>query len=241
MREYPCYIKINESEGTVFSTGMEFKTFITASPNKVDGFLLLKGFPTNARLNRHTWWEYVSKEDMDEFMKEDVYDYGDFCWIDFYEEADLEKLSDQNIAELLFAGHMKRPLGSPYFDVLKNHYLYLSHDDFYWVKIYMRDVREYKRVIEQKVREMFIGRKKSLTPMPENILNELYHLFTNGAVFDFENRTVSSIHTGVRIYPTRDIGLCAEEIHAELDRLRNLSKVGKYLEYNPKTKRWGLL
>ncbi|WP_312355249.1 hypothetical protein, partial [Aminipila sp.] len=62
MRTYPCHININEAEGYVFTTGMEFKTFISAVPDKIEGFLLLKGSPLNAQFDRHTYWEYVSQE-----------------------------------------------------------------------------------------------------------------------------------------------------------------------------------
>ncbi len=241
MRTYPCYINIKESEGYVFTTGMEFKTFISAIPNEVEGFLMLKGSPINAKFDRHTSFEYISKDSSKAFMEEDVYNYGDFCWIDFAEEKNLEKLTDENIAELLFAAHLKRPLRSAFFDALGNKYLYLCHDDDYWVKVYLKNVMEYKLVIEQKIREIFIGRKKSLSPIPQDILNELYQYFIGGAVFDFENCTVSSIHTGVRIFPTRDIGFCADDVHRELDHQRNIAGIGKYLEYNPKTKKWSLL
>lgn len=241
MRTYPCHININEAEGYVFTTGMEFKTFISAVPDKIEGFLLLKGSPLNAQFDRHTYWEYVSQEELEAFLQEDVYNYGDFCWVDFADERKLKNLTDENIAELLFATHLKRPLNTVFVDALSNSYLYLCHDDDYWVKVYMKNVRNYKFVIEQKIREIFMGRKKSLSPIPQDMLDELYNYFIGGAVFDFENCTVSSIHTGVRIFPARNLGFRADDIHSELDRQRNIAGTGKYLEYNPKTKKWALI
>ena len=242
MKTYPCYIYIDETDGYVFSTGMDFKTFAAALRGKARGLLLLKGFPRDAVYDRHTSFEYVPPKETANFIQEeDVYDYGDFCWVDFSESKDIAKLTDEEIAALLFAAHLKRPLGSPFFDSIGNQYLYLCHDDDYWVKVYMQDIKKYKLVIEQKIRNCFMGKKRSLAPIPSDIIDDLFDFFKSGAVFDFENSTVSSIHTGVRIFPTRNIGFCADDIHKELDHQRNIGGIGKYLEYNPKTKKWSLL
>lgn len=242
MKAYPCYIYINETEGYVFSTGVHFKTFAAALLNSKSGFLMLRGYPEEAMYDKHTFFEYVPTKDIDNFIQEeDVYNYGDFCWVDFSDDKSITKLTDKEIAELLFAAHMKRPLESAFYSSIRNQYLYLCHDDDYWVKVYMQDIKQYKLVIAQKIRDCFMGRKRSLAPIPNDIIDVLFNFFKSGAVFDFENSTVSSIHTGVRIFPTRNIGFCAEDIHKELDHQRNIAGLGKYLEYNPKTKKWSLL
>lgn len=241
MKYYPCHININEAEGYVFTTGVEFRVFINALPQIPNGILMLKGTPENAQFDLRTCLEYISQEDMPLFLLEDVYNYGDFCWADFQSEGDLNKITDEELSELLFAAHLKKPLTKSFFPSLNNEYLYLCHDDEYWVKIYMRDVKAYKTVIEQKIRSVFMGRKRSMTPIPDDILSELYHFFIGGGTFDFENCTVSSIHTGVRMYPAKNVGLCEDNIHKSLDRQRNIMGIGRYLEYNPKTKKWALL
>lgn len=242
MKSYPCYICINEAEGYIFSTGMGFKTFAAALLNKKSGLLILKGYPQYARYDKHTSFEYVPPDKTANFMQEeDVYSYGDFCWVDFYQDRDITKLADKEIAGLLFAAHLKHPLESAFCSSIENQYLYLCHDDDYWVKVYMKDINNYKLVIAQKIRECFMGRKRSLPPIPNNIIDNLFNLFKSGAVFDFENSTVSSIYTGVRILPTRNIGFCADDIHKELDHQRNIAGIGVSLEYNPKTKKWSLL
>lgn len=241
MRRYPCYININETEGYILSTGVEFKTFITALKESVNGFLFLAGYPENAGFDRRTCFEYVTQDDIPDFLEEDVYNYGDFCWADISESGDITKITDQEIAEMLFAAHLKRPFHHTFWDSIGNRYLYLCHDDEYWVKVYMKQIEEYKLVIEEKIRRCFIGRKRWLAPIPSEIMEGLYEFCTKGAIFDFENCTVSSIHTGVRIFPARDIGFCADDIHKELDHQRNIAGNGCYLEYNPRTKKWLLL
>jgi hypothetical protein len=178
---------------------------------------------------------------MPAFLKENVYNYGDFCWADFQSENAMKSLTDAEISELLFAAHLKRPIASPYFESLENEYLYLCHDDDYWVKVYMKNVDKYKTVIEQKIKSVFMGRKKSMEPIPQEILDQLYQYFLGGAVFDFENCVASSIYTGVRIYPTGDIGFNVDDIHRALDHRRNIAGIGCYLEYNSKRKKWALI
>lgn len=242
MRSYPCYIYINEEEGYVFSSGMDFKTFAGALLNKTSGLLILKGYPCYARYDRHTSFEYVPTDKKVLFIQEeDVYSYGDFCWADFAEDKSITKLTDKEIAELLFAAHLKRPLESAFFSSLENQYLYLCHDDYYWVRVYMRDTKQYKLVIEQKIRDWFIGRKRSLAPIPEDIIDELFDLFKKGAVLDFEKGMVSSDFTGASVLPVESMEFSVDDIHKELDRKRNMIGIGKRLEYNSKTKKWSLL
>lgn len=123
---------------------------------------------------------------------------------------------------------------------INNQYVYLCHDDDYWVKIYLKDLSCYKGVIEQKIRQVFMGRKKSLAPLPEALLDRLYTLAKKGMIFDFENCTVSTPYSGVTIYPARAIPLSYDLIHKELDYQRNLTGLSHYLEYNSKTKKWSM-
>jgi hypothetical protein len=237
MNHQACYIRVNESDGYVATAGIGFKTFFEAIPDKPYGLLMLGGYPVNAQYDVHTRLEYVPQEQMPAFMQEDVYGFGDFCWVDFKAEDDIQKLTDDELAELYFAAHMKRPLRKPFIDTLRNSYLYLSHDDAHWVNVYMRDTKTFKAVIEQKIRKELMGRKKRMSPMPNDMLDEVYLLFSDGGVFDFER--VSPEITGVSIYPVKGAELDADDIHKELDRQRNIGNY-RFLEYNSRTHKWNL-
>ncbi|MFK4998592.1 hypothetical protein ACI2OX_18625 [Bacillus sp. N9] len=71
-------------------------------------------------------------------LTEDVYSYGDFCWLDFEEESDLNSLSGQEIAEILYLGHFKDHLASPFYEKISNHVVYLAGDDGWFNKTYYR-------------------------------------------------------------------------------------------------------
>lgn len=241
MRDYPCYLRIEEESGFVFSSGVNFATFWAGIPYKPSNLLLLKGAPQNAQYHRKIGLEYILEKDLPSFLQEDVYQYGDFSWINFAEATSLETLSDENLAELLFAAHTCRPIHHYLWEQMHNQYLYLCHDDDYWVKIYMNRLTDYKPVLEAKIRLELMGRKRFMAPIPDEILDTLYNFFISGGVFDFENALVSATFSGVRIFPLKDMGFDPDEIHRGLDHQRKIAGVGYYLEYHPKTKKWFLL
>lgn len=232
-KKWFCYIKIDEVNNYVLTSGMEFKDFMNGIKIKPNNILILEGYPYNSVYSNKLFMEYITKEHMESFVEEDVYSYGDFCWIDFEKEDNLKNVTDQELAELLFVSHKHIPLSKIDFDSLNNKYIYLSHDDDYWVKIYMLDVKEYKKVIEHKVLVELKGRKKQIAPIPDDIINIMYDYFKSGAVFDFEQ----SYYNGVRIYPVGEME-GVESIHTQLDKQRNIRNCGLILDYNPRSKKW---
>ena len=228
-----CYIKIDETNNFVLTSGMEFRNFMNGIRTKPSNILILKGSPADCSFSNNLFMEYITNEHMESFLKDDVYSYGDFCWVDFEDEDSLKKVTEQELAELLYVGHKKMPLSKIVFDSLKNKIIYLCHDDDYWVKVYMLDIKDYKKVIEHKILTELKGRKKQIAPISDEIMNIMYDYFKNGAVIDFEN----SYDNGVRIYPIGEMK-CVENIHAKLDRQRNMPRCGLCLDYNPRAKKW---
>ncbi len=96
----------------------------------------------------------------------------------------------------------------------------------------MRHVADYRQVIEHKLLKELKGRKQTIAPIPDAIMEQLYALFLKGAVIDFE----MSFDTGVMIYPTGEIQKM-DEIHKLLDRLR-MGRYGLSLGYDRRAKRW---
>lgn len=241
MRDYPCYIRIEEEGGFVFSSGVNFATFWAGIHRKPHNLLLLQGWPQDGNYHQKIGLQYILEESLPSFLQEDVYQYGDFSWVDFESVEALEALADEELAELLFAAHSRRPMGSAQLKGLQNRYLYLCHDDDYWVKLYMPERTDYKPVLEAKIRHELMGHKRTMAPIPAEILDALYEFFKTGGVFDFENASVSSTFSGVRIFPLTGMGFNPDEIHRGLDRKRSIASIGYYLSYHPKTKKWQLL
>ena len=104
------YVHLNQADQYVLSYGIEFAEFAAAFSGSLNHLLLLKHRFEDADFNMHTLLEYCPEERINNLAAEDVYGYGDFCWIDFSEEDLLNELTGQEIAELLYLGHQKQHL-----------------------------------------------------------------------------------------------------------------------------------
>ena len=99
----------------------------------------------------HTLLEYCPEERINKLAAEDVYGYGNFCWIDFIEEEVLNELTGQEIAELLFLGHQKQHLKSPFYNKLGNRFVYLAHDDGWLNKTYYRSFKDFFHLLSEVI------------------------------------------------------------------------------------------
>ena len=227
-----AYIKIFENENYVQSSGITFNTFYYGVGNKPHNILILKGYPNNAIMNNKLGLEFIPAEKVEDFVNDDVYNYGDFSWVGFENAEQLNNLPDDKLAELLFFSHKAKPLKSNQISGLENVYAYYSHDDDWLVRVFMNDVKEYLSVIKYKISTELKGRKKYIAPIPDDISEQIYDLAREGVVVDFEN----SYTTGVRLYKIGNVNNM-DTIHNLLDKnRRNLN--GLCLDYNATSKKW---
>lgn len=193
------YIHLNEREQYVMTYGIEFVEFAKSLFDSLNNLLLLKHGFEHADFNMHTLHEYVSKEKLNKLMEDDVYGYGNFCWIDFEEEEALNELSGQAIAELLYLGHLKAHLKLPFYNHLSNRYVYLAHDDGYINKTYYRNFHDFFRMIGKvipdkmgqiKIEKSLLGLKKKqkvYPPISEELLITLKPLMKEGVLLSIKD------------------------------------------------------
>lgn len=169
------YIHLNEHDQYVMTYGIEFAEFAESLFDSLNNLLLLKHGFEHGDFNMHTLQEYVSKEKLNRLMEDDVYGYGDFCWVDFEEEETLNELSGQTIAELLYLGHLKAHLKPPFYNQLGNRYVYLAHDDGFINKTYYRNFYDFFKMIGKvipdkmgqiKIEKSLLGLKKKQKTYP---------------------------------------------------------------------------
>lgn len=151
------YMIYNENESSVTSMGIEFLDFIHALSAGPDHILLLASGYFGEDYHFGLRMEFVAHERLEDLYKENVYHYGDFCWVDFSGIHALDQLDPQEKAELLYLGHYKQPLHSPFFEKLNNRFAYLAHDDGWYNKIFYRNKLEYPEVM----RHLFANRLKT--------------------------------------------------------------------------------
>ncbi|TJY41995.1 peptide ABC transporter permease [Cohnella pontilimi] len=152
------YISGEHQTKCFYSYGIEFREFMNCVPNSPENLLLLKHSFHHAQWNQHSGFEYVTKQNLHDLIEDDVYGYGDFCWVDFSNEQDLDGLTDKQIAELLFFAHRAKPLNQ----IPMRRFAYYAHDDGWFNKLYVTELDDYKnllaRVIALKLQKL-TGRK----------------------------------------------------------------------------------
>jgi len=232
------YIKTFPEQCYINSSGVGFRLFYDAITNKPKNLLLLSNAFAQAKIDQDIFIEYADTSTIALLYQDDIYNYGDFCWVDYSSDDKKKELKPQILAELLYLNHYKKPLYSPFWNELENEYAYLAHDDDWWTKIYMRNVELMKPVIHHKVLSELKGRKKQIANLPTDILDAIWAHCENGLAIDFETATVSGSCTGVRFYP---IGVFENmnEMYQRLCWLRTkLVSDSGWLEYNPRNKKW---
>lgn len=230
-----AYIKINEETNKVKTSGIKFREFVEGLNEKPNNLLILKGWSMNSTIEVNLNLEYVSSENIPAICEEEVYDFGDFHWIDFEEEVNLKSVDKSDLAKILYLNHTGEPYDTFLFESLNNKYVYIAHDDDYIVNVYMKNIKNYKDIINYKIKKELKGRKKFIGDIPNEILDHIYDLCKKGVVIDFEE----AYCTGINIYPIGDIKYI-DDAHDKLDWYRNrkFNSGAINLEYNNNKKLW---
>lgn len=228
------YVSIDIVKSEVFSCGGKFSEFVNFISIKPDNILLMEGNFYQGHWNRKIGLDYADKDNIEDLITDDVYNYGDFAWVDYKDKDDINNIPPMELAELLYISHMKTPLHTPFLKSLNNNYIYLAHDDEYWTKIYMKNIYDYKKVIEGKILKELKGRKKEILSIPDEIMDIIFGGASQGILIDFENTYCIDGSTGVNIYKIgkyRDY----DQVHDVFERKKNCRNLIN-LEY--RNKKW---
>ncbi|SHS46816.1 Uncharacterised protein [Mycobacteroides abscessus subsp. abscessus] len=241
------YIFLNESEQYVLTHGIEFKEFARSLSDSLNHLLLIKHAYESGEFNRHTLLEYVPKEKLHRLMGEDVHGYGDFCWVDFEELEGVNALSGEEIAELLYMGHMKEQLKQPFNRHLRNRYGYFAHDDGWWNKVYYRTLTDFYRLLSDLVPEKLnefkpekgilgLKKKRDYPPMDIELSLSLKPLMKEGILLSFKDAVQSRTKIEVPIWVIGDY-MNMDDMFEEYEKLSK-TKFDATLTFDKKTKQW---
>jgi len=233
------YIHLNRQAGVVTTSGIAFKEFIEGLERKPANLLLLEGYCTPWDIPRHKTLrlEHVRFEEIGRYIP--TID-ANFFWLDFQDEADLDRVTKQELAELLYFGHKVEPFNHFQTASLRNRFAYYSHDDNWYVRMHMENPDDYRAVVAHKLVKELKGRKRTMPPPPDEIMDQLMGMFEQGAVIDFEEACLSEGYAGVHIRPIGDCHTMpygVDSIHERLDRQRAACD-GENLGYETRNKRW---
>lgn len=243
------YVHLNESSQYVLTYGIEFSEFVQSLPRSLNQLLLLKHRFDGGDFNRHTMLDYVTEDKIEKLAAENVYGNHDFCWVDFEEIDGVDELSGQEIAELLYLGHIKQHLRPPFYNRLGNRYVYLAHDDGWFNKTYYRNLNDFYRMLgnaitiklaELKLEKILFGlrKKRSYPSISIDILLSLTNFMREGAVFSLQSAEHNRNRIEIPIWVIGDFDRM-DDIFDEFERMKKEVCDAK-LVFDKKTREWSL-
>ena len=96
-------------------------------------------------------FEYVEEENIHKLIQAEIDEFDEFCWVDFDDASDLDELEPKEIAELLYLAHKKNHLQERSFLLLKNRFVYFSHDDGWYNKVYYRRIADFVGMLSKVI------------------------------------------------------------------------------------------
>lgn len=151
LRDY-LYIYNDPVSRYILASGIEFRDI--ADRVGLDGGLIVlmhdaRIYPKYMSYNRDCSVDYVPRASIPELAKEDIYNWGDFCWVDYVGE-DFPTMPDRELAELAFFEHRIKPLKRIVIPSLGNKYLCYAHDDGWLLQLYYSDWADILALIGDK-------------------------------------------------------------------------------------------
>lgn len=243
------YVHLNQTEQFVMSYGIEFDEFTRALTGSLNHLLLLKHRFDDTEYNMHTLLEYCPDFKVNKIAAEDVYTYGDFCWIDFVEEEGLNELTGQEIAELLYLGHLKQHLKAPFYNKLGNRFVYLAHDDGWFNKVYYRSFKDFFQLLsvtissklgELKLDKTLLGirKKRTYPPVNKELLLSLTPFIKEGICISLKDADHQRNRVEIPIWVIGDFANM-DDMYEEYEQISNKTAHAKIV-LDKKTKEWKL-
>ncbi|GIN86553.1 oxalate:formate antiporter [Heyndrickxia sporothermodurans] len=239
------YAHMNAVDHYVISYGIEFHEFCQAFSD-LSNLLLLRHKFEDGNFNLHTLLDYVESESIQRIIEDDVYSYGDFCWLDFDDEEALNRLDGQEIAELLYLSHIKTHLRLPFYRKLNNRFAYLSHDDGWFNKIYYRTFDDFYTALgvsissklNEKGEKTFFGlkKKKEIPFIPIEILYPFIEEMKEGMIISIERAVHTRTTVEIPIWVIGDY-YDMDEMLDEYEFLNSRPLDGKIV-FDRKAKEW---
>lgn len=244
------YLHLHVAERFVLSSGITFQEFQWSLEKPLQNILLLKHQYEDAHYNRNTLLEFVYQEDVNKLVKSHVDRTGDFCWIDFQDEAGLNELGGQELAELLYLGHCKYQLRPPFYRLLNNEYAYMNLDNGSFNKVFYRSLENFYSMIANaiplkmhslKIEKTWFGTRKrsEYAPVPVEILKRISTLMVEGIVISFEKTVQTRNRLEIPIWMIGDY-INLDDI-VDHYKAYNGNEPDAKLIYTRKTKEWSLV
>jgi hypothetical protein len=161
VRDY-LYLWHDQQTNRIVASGIEFRDLVPELAT-AGGVVLLRHEFCDPAYDSHSRFEFVPQDELELLAADDIYNYGDFCWVDFGRGVALAALTDEAIAGLAFFAQQARPLCDIKIPGLANRFLCFAHDDGWYASIFYRDWREVEGLLRRLLLRLLSEEQASRT------------------------------------------------------------------------------
>lgn len=191
------YVHIDTISNAVLTQGITIQDFHQGIVHQPKNLLLLNPSSDLGDYESHTAMKVIrGNEAVDNYFRtiEKMRLVEETKWIDFTDLAMLKELTPLEISELLYFGHMKTHLHSPFFYKLQNNFVYFDLKDNI-ARTYYRYLDEFYRILANKLTQIvfeIMNQKRGLFRKPQpieklnvDLVKSLREFMREGLVFSF--------------------------------------------------------
>lgn len=237
-------IHIDVVSNAVLSRGLQIADFTLELVHQPKNLLLLDANSNQGELDIHTGLKVIRGNEavLNYFrLLQKRNSLREIKWIDFSDSLMLKELSPIEISELLYLGHTKTHLRSPFFYKLQNNFVYFEFGNDS-ARVYYRYLDEFYQVLARKLthilelklneKRSFFKKGMSVDPIETSVLKKLKNIFQEGVCFNFEKAKWSNNEYQIPVYVVED------RFWKELPGNRENDPAVATVVYNLKTKKW---
>ncbi|QHJ69260.1 hypothetical protein [Planococcus halotolerans] len=240
------YIYLNDADQFALFSGLTFAQFMDAM-RMPKNLLLLKHSYQDASYNMHTQMEFASQEEFPELRKSRATKKGEFCWIDFRSEKQVNSLTPQEQAELLYIGHKKEPMRPPFYSTLLNDFVYLSSEGEQTTKIYFRNLERLNELVgnyfiqlirrEDHGQNFWRRKSKDMIPdLPPELLKEMKGYYREGILISLADPEKTKNTVELHIRQIEEISFM-DDFWSDINEYTK-QRVERKVVYDRKLKQW---
>ena len=192
------YVHIDTVSNAILPQGITTRDFHQGIVHQPKNLLLLNPASELGEFETHTSMKILrGSEAIENYFQliERRHASEDNKWIDFSDATMLKELTPLEISELLYFGHMKTHLHSPFFYKLQNNFVYFDLKD-QMARTYYRYLDEFYRVLSNKLaqivgenlneRRHFFRKAKAVERLNIDLIKTLREAMREGIVFSFQ-------------------------------------------------------
>lgn len=196
MRNAMIYVHHEPLAHLFLTYGISASDLLNSQQKIPSHLLLLPPVNEQEQIDPHTWFNIINGRDqVREFLRSK--EGQTRCWLDYARPRFLQELTPNEIAELLYLGHVKTHLSSPFYYKLQNELVYLPLRNG-MVNMYLRHetlfeaflaaaINKYLRRIANEQPFWLRLRQQHFSPLSDEAYTQLFPLMEDGVLFDFRN------------------------------------------------------